>query len=61
VDTTWEANGRVRIKLDNQADEKYKPISVPGLLMKTASKYPNHPALISRPGIDGKRSTLTYK
>ncbi|XP_011500028.1 PREDICTED: very long-chain-fatty-acid--CoA ligase bubblegum-like isoform X2 [Ceratosolen solmsi marchali] len=61
TDTTWEANGRVRIKLDNQADEKSKPISVPGLLMKTANKYPNHPALISRPGVDGKRSILTYK
>lgn len=61
ADTAWEADGRVRIKLDSQVNDRYKPISVPGLLMRTASKYPNHPALISRPGVDGQRTTLTYK
>ncbi|XP_058801274.1 very long-chain-fatty-acid--CoA ligase bubblegum-like isoform X2 [Phymastichus coffea] len=61
VDTTCDADGRVRIKLDYQADGRYKLISVPGLLARTASKYPNQPALISRPGADGKRTTITYK
>lgn len=62
-DRTWDANGRVRIKLDHQqaADANYKPISVPGLLARTASKYPDQPALISRPGTDGERTTITYK
>ncbi|XP_008205010.1 very long-chain-fatty-acid--CoA ligase bubblegum isoform X1 [Nasonia vitripennis] len=61
VDTTWEPDGRVRIKLDNPADESYAPISVPGLLKRVASKYPDHPALISRPGVDGQRTTYSYK
>ncbi|KAJ8669778.1 hypothetical protein QAD02_001037 [Eretmocerus hayati] len=63
TDLTWEPDGRVRIKLDSQIDddEKFRPISVPGLLKQVASKHPDHPALISRPGVDGRRTTITYK
>ncbi|XP_014203362.1 very long-chain-fatty-acid--CoA ligase bubblegum isoform X2 [Copidosoma floridanum] len=60
-DTVWDADGRVRIKIDQCQNDEFKPISIPGLLMQTAKKYPNCPALISRPGVDGSRTTITYK
>ncbi|XP_015598128.1 very long-chain-fatty-acid--CoA ligase bubblegum [Cephus cinctus] len=61
VDTTAELDGSIRIKLEAEGPNAFQPISVPGLLMKTAREYPNHPALVSTPGVDGSRLTLTYK
>ncbi|CAD6224814.1 GSCOCG00005566001-RA-CDS [Cotesia congregata] len=61
VDTTWEPNGRVRIKYDRENFNSREFISVPGLLMRTAKKYPDHVALVSRVGVDGKRRTYTYR
>ncbi|CAB0035929.1 unnamed protein product [Trichogramma brassicae] len=62
VDTTCEANGRVRLKLDGSIDaDNYKPISVPGLLARTAARHPDHPALVSRPDATGQRTTITYR
>ncbi|XP_043283437.1 very long-chain-fatty-acid--CoA ligase bubblegum-like isoform X2 [Venturia canescens] len=60
VDSTSEANGRVRIKYE-KCDRNHDVISVPGLLMKTAKEYGDHPALVSVPGPDGRRKTWTYK
>lgn len=59
IDKTWDANGRVRIK--NDLSQPFEYISIPGLLKKTAKKYPDHVALVSRAGVDGKRTTYTYK
>ncbi|XP_008544493.1 very long-chain-fatty-acid--CoA ligase bubblegum isoform X1 [Microplitis demolitor] len=61
VDTTWEPNGRVRIQYDKDDLKSREFISVPGLLMKTAKKYPDHLAMVSRVGVDGKRRTYTYR
>ncbi|XP_014226106.1 very long-chain-fatty-acid--CoA ligase bubblegum isoform X1 [Trichogramma pretiosum] len=62
VDTTCEASGRVRLKLDGSIDQDdFKPISVPGLLARTAARHPDHPALVSRPDATGKRTTYTYR
>ncbi|XP_058801223.1 very long-chain-fatty-acid--CoA ligase bubblegum-like [Phymastichus coffea] len=61
VDTTWEPSGRTRIKVGVYEDDDYEPLSIPGFLARTASKYPNRPALVSRPGVDGQRTTITYK
>ncbi|XP_034940423.1 very long-chain-fatty-acid--CoA ligase bubblegum-like isoform X5 [Chelonus insularis] len=61
IDTTWEPNGRVRIKYDEDDKQSHQFISVPGLLMRSAKEYPNHTALVSRAGVDGNRRTYTYK
>ncbi|XP_011299944.1 very long-chain-fatty-acid--CoA ligase bubblegum isoform X2 [Fopius arisanus] len=60
VDTTHEANGRVRIKA-NPEDGPVVPLSVPGLLMRVAKHYPDRPALIARVGVNGSRETWTYR
>ncbi|XP_072752863.1 very long-chain-fatty-acid--CoA ligase bubblegum [Anoplolepis gracilipes] len=61
VDTACEANGRVRIKLDKNGCNSCVPISIPGVFTKTANLYPNHIALVSRPDVNGKRTTYTYR
>lgn len=61
VDTTCDANDKVRIKLDKNGCNSYTPVSIPGLFTKTANLYPDHIALVSRPGIDGKRTIYTYR
>jgi hypothetical protein len=61
TDTTCEANGRVRIKLDSNEYNKFMPLSIPGFFMKTANLYPDHIALVSAPDIDGKRITYTFQ
>ncbi|XP_032681082.1 very long-chain-fatty-acid--CoA ligase bubblegum [Odontomachus brunneus] len=61
VDVTCEANGKVRIKLDSNEYNTFMPISIPGILTRTAQRYPDHVALVSCPGPDGKRTTYTYR
>ncbi|XP_036139807.1 very long-chain-fatty-acid--CoA ligase bubblegum [Monomorium pharaonis] len=61
VDSTCDANGRVRIKLDSNGPNSCMPISIPGLLTKTAKLYPNHIALVSRPDDNGKRTMYTFQ
>ncbi|XP_011151230.1 long-chain-fatty-acid--CoA ligase ACSBG2 isoform X2 [Harpegnathos saltator] len=61
VDTTCEANGKVRIKLDSNKHDSFVPVSIPSVLMKTAQYYPDHIALVSCPGPDGKRTMYTYR
>ncbi|XP_076178092.1 acyl-CoA synthetase bubblegum family member 1 isoform X2 [Ptiloglossa arizonensis] len=58
---TTQANGRVKILVDNDEASSLKPISVPGLLTKTANLFPNQIALVTKPDTDGKRKTYTYK
>ncbi|XP_018348118.1 PREDICTED: long-chain-fatty-acid--CoA ligase ACSBG2-like [Trachymyrmex septentrionalis] len=58
ADTTCNADGRVRIKLDNNS---YLPVSIPGVLTRTAKLYPDHIALVSRPDANGKRTTYTFQ
>ena len=61
MDMTSDPDGRVRIKLDGRSDDNEKPISIPGLLSRVAAKHPNHPAMVSRIGPDGRRTTYTYR
>lgn len=61
VDTTSEPNGRVRVKYDKEDLRSRDFISVPGLLMRSANKFADQPAMVSRPGVDGKRRTFTYR
>ena len=58
-DSTWEPDGRVRIKYN--PSKPYEPLSIPGALSRTVKKFPDHPALITKPGVDGRRTTITYK
>ncbi|XP_018376154.1 PREDICTED: long-chain-fatty-acid--CoA ligase ACSBG2-like [Trachymyrmex cornetzi] len=61
ADSTCNADGRVRIKLDSNESNSYQPVSIPGALTKTAKLYPNHIALVSRPDVNGKRATYTFQ
>lgn len=61
VDTTCEADGKIRIKLDKNGYNSSMPMSVPGVFTKTTNLYPDHIALVSRPGVDGKRTMYTYR
>ncbi|XP_011347791.1 long-chain-fatty-acid--CoA ligase ACSBG2 [Ooceraea biroi] len=61
VDTTCEANGRIRIKLDNNGCNSFPPASIPGTFTKTAKRFPNNVALVSRPDVNGERTTYTYQ
>ncbi|XP_018376150.1 PREDICTED: very long-chain-fatty-acid--CoA ligase bubblegum-like isoform X1 [Trachymyrmex cornetzi] len=61
ADTTCNADGRVRIKLDSNESNSYQPVSIPGVLTKTAKIYPDHIALVSRPDVNGKRTTYTFQ
>ncbi|XP_012055637.1 PREDICTED: very long-chain-fatty-acid--CoA ligase bubblegum-like [Atta cephalotes] len=61
IDTTCNADGRVRIKLDSNGSNSFMPISIPGVLTRTAKLYPNHIALVSRPDTNGKRTTYTFQ
>ncbi|KAI4494503.1 hypothetical protein M0802_008824 [Mischocyttarus mexicanus] len=60
VDTTTEANGRVRITLGEGINATL-PVSIPGLLSSIAKKYPDRLAMVSQPGLDGTSTTYTYK
>ncbi|XP_066603794.1 very long-chain-fatty-acid--CoA ligase bubblegum isoform X2 [Prorops nasuta] len=59
--TTTEPDGRCRIPLDDSEENSVKPMSVPGQLMRSAKLYPNHIAMVSRLGVDGKRISYTYR
>ncbi|XP_070163763.1 long-chain-fatty-acid--CoA ligase ACSBG2 isoform X2 [Polyergus mexicanus] len=61
VDTTCEFNGKVRIKLDKNECNSCIPVSIPGAFTKTANLYPDHIALVSSLGDDGKRTMYTYR
>lgn len=61
VDTTCEASGKVRIKLDKNGSNSYMPVSIPGVFTKTANRYPDHIALVSSPDSNGKRTIYTYR
>jgi long-chain-fatty-acid--CoA ligase ACSBG len=55
-----EANGRVKIRFEENGMGAREPISVPGLLHKIAQEYPDHPALVSK-GEDGHWKEITYR
>ncbi|XP_011062484.1 PREDICTED: long-chain-fatty-acid--CoA ligase ACSBG2-like [Acromyrmex echinatior] len=61
ADTTCNPDGRVRIKLDNNGSNSYQPESIPGVFTRTAKLYPDHIALVSRPDVNGKRTTYTFQ
>ncbi|KAM0732663.1 Long-chain-fatty-acid--CoA ligase ACSBG2 [Formica fusca] len=61
VDTTCEFNGKVRIKLDKNEYNSCIPVSIPGAFTKTVNLYPDHIALVSSLGDDGKRTMYTYR
>ncbi|XP_036144018.1 very long-chain-fatty-acid--CoA ligase bubblegum-like isoform X2 [Monomorium pharaonis] len=61
VDSTCDANGRVRIKLGSNGPDSCMPVSVPGVLTKTAKLYPDHIALVSKPDANGKRTMYTFQ
>lgn len=56
---TSAANGRVKICMDETGLGAKAPISVPGLLHKQATKYPDHPALCQKQE-NGEWKTVTY-
>ncbi|KYN09718.1 PREDICTED: very long-chain-fatty-acid--CoA ligase bubblegum-like [Trachymyrmex cornetzi] len=61
IDATCNAGGRVRIKLDSNGSNSCMPVSIPGVLTRTAKLYPDHIALVSRPDVNGKRATYTFQ
>ena len=61
VDITCNVDGKVRIKLDSNGLNSYMPISIPGVLTRTAKLYPDHIALVSTPDANGKRTTYTFQ
>lgn len=60
ADVTVNADGRIRIPL-GEGVNAISPVSVPGMLSRTAKKFPDHIAMVSRAGVDGTRTTYTYK
>jgi hypothetical protein len=58
--STSEANGRVKIRFEENGVGAREPISVPGLLHKIAQEYPDHPALVSK-GEDGHWKEISFK
>ncbi|XP_011062482.1 PREDICTED: very long-chain-fatty-acid--CoA ligase bubblegum-like isoform X1 [Acromyrmex echinatior] len=61
VDTTCNVDGKVRIKLDSNELNSYMPVSIPGVLTRTAKLYSDHIALVSAPDANGKRTTYTFQ
>lgn len=59
--TTTEPNGRVTINLKHEGINSTPPLSVPGLLSRTASAYGNHTAFVTRADANGNRKTYTYR
>lgn len=61
--TTSKSNEPVILRIPKQgkAIETVKPISVPGLLQRTASKYPDHPALFSKNPATKKWNSINYR
>lgn len=59
---TTDPNGSVLLKIPKtgKAIETSDPISVPGLLTRTAKQFPNTPALAVKDP-NGKWQTITYK
>lgn len=60
-DITCNADGRIRIKLDSNSCNSCMPVSIPGVLIKTAKLYPDHIALVSKPDANGKRTMYTFQ
>ncbi|PSN55893.1 Long-chain-fatty-acid--CoA ligase ACSBG2 [Blattella germanica] len=58
--STSEANGRVKLRIEESGEGAKKPISVPGLLHQIAEQYPDQPALASRED-GGPWKTITYR
>ncbi|GBP49328.1 Long-chain-fatty-acid--CoA ligase ACSBG2 [Eumeta japonica] len=58
--TSWLPEGRVRLRLASRGIAAEPPISVPGLLRRTATRYPDATALATKKE-DGKWHRLTYK
>jgi hypothetical protein len=58
--STSNADGRVKVRFEESGMSAREPISVPGLLHKTALEYPNYPALVSK-GEDGQWKEITFK
>ncbi|KYQ58785.1 Very long-chain-fatty-acid--CoA ligase bubblegum [Trachymyrmex zeteki] len=61
IDTTCNVDDRVRIKLDTNGPNSCMPVSIPGVLTRTAKLYPDHIALVSKPDANGKRTTYTFQ
>ncbi|KAG5326761.1 ACBG2 ligase, partial [Acromyrmex heyeri] len=61
VDITCNVDGKVRIKLDSNEPNSYMPVSIPGVLTRTAKLYSDHIALVSAPDANGKRTTYTFQ
>ncbi|XP_076668613.1 acyl-CoA synthetase bubblegum family member 1 isoform X3 [Andrena cerasifolii] len=56
-----KSNDRVRIRFnDNSLNSEAAPLSVPGLLKRTATMRPNGIALVARLNAQGERKTYTY-
>lgn len=52
--------GHVKLRVTARGLASEPPISVPGLLKRTAARYPDSPALVTKKA-DGKWHYITYK
>jgi len=57
---TWDPKGSVKIRMDRTAFGSKEPISIPGLLKKTAEENPHVPALKTREPKTGVEKTWTW-
>jgi len=57
---TWDPKGSVKIRMERTGKGAMEPISIPGLLMKTARENPHIPALKIREPKTGVEKTWTW-
>jgi len=57
---TWDPKGSVKIRMERTGLGSKEPISIPGLLMKTAKENPHVPALKTREPKTGVEKTWTW-
>jgi len=57
---TWDPKGSVKIRMERTGAGAQEPISIPGLLMKTARENPHIPAMKTREPKTGVEKTWTW-
>lgn len=57
---TWDVEGAVKIRMDKSGPGAAEPISIPGLLLRAATKHPNLPALKQKDPKTGAEKTWTW-
>jgi len=57
---TWDPSGSVKIRMERSGHGSAEPISIPGLLMKTAKEHPHLPAMKTRDPKTGVEKTWSW-